>query len=208
MGADMTGFSIALARTARLAAFAVCFALAACGNGKTTWHATNITGVMPDLEFAMQRADDGRPVTAADYRGQIVLLYFGYTHCPDVCPATLADLAETLRRLGRKAKAVRVLFVTVDPNRDTLPVLKAYANAFAPEVDGLRGTANAIAVLARRYRVAYDVRPATAEHPYEVMHSSAVFFFDAHSKARLVTLTASDTRAVAADVARLMDGRG
>lgn len=204
MGAGMTGLSIAPGRASRLAALALCFVLTACGNGKTASHATNISGVMPDLEFAMLRADDGKPVTAADYRGRIVLLYFGYTNCPDVCPTTLADLAEALRRLGAKAKDVRVLFVTVDPARDTLPVLKAYANAFAPEVDGLRGSENAIAALARRYRVAYDVRPATADRAYEVMHSSAVFFFDREGRARLVTLTTADTAATAADIERLM----
>lgn len=179
-------------------------ALMACDGHQTAWHARDITGVMPDLEFQMQRAGDGMPVTAADYRGKIVLVYFGYTNCPDICPATLADLAEALRRLGKKANDVRVLFVSVDPARDTLPGLKAYANAFSPGMDGLRGTANAIAALARRYRVAYDVRPATAGHAYEVMHSSAVFFFDKKGHARLVTLTTADTAATAADIARLI----
>ena len=116
----------------------------------------------------MLRANDGKPVTAADYRGKIVLLYFGYTNCPDVCPLTLANLSQSLRRLGKDAKQVRVLFVTVDPDRDTAPILKAYVNAFSPEMDGLRGTDNAIAILARRYRVAYSVTPAHDGKPYEV----------------------------------------
>lgn len=204
----MIALSVTIRRTARFAVLASCLALTACDGRATAWHARDITGVMPALEFAMQRASDGKPVTAADYRGKIVLVYFGYTNCPDICPATLADLAEALRHLGARAKNARVLFVTVDPNRDTLPVLKDYANAFSPEMDGLRGTANAIAALARRYRVAYDVRPATADRPYEVMHSSAVFFFDREGKARLVTLTTANTAAVAADIERLMDGRG
>lgn len=201
----MTALSVTIRRTARFAVLASCLALMGCDSRAPAWHARDITGVMPDLEFTMQRASDGKPVTAADYRGKIVLVYFGYTNCPDICPATLADLAEALRHLGARAKTARVLFVTVDPGRDTLPGLKAYANAFSPEMDGLRGTANAIAALARRYRVAYDVRPATADRPYEVMHSSAVFFFDGQGKARLVTLTTANTSAVAADIARLMD---
>ncbi len=182
---------------------AFCLVLVACGGRDAGWHGRNITGNMPDLAFAMQRANDGQPVTAADYRGKVTLLYFGYTNCPDICPTTLANLSETLRQLGPKAKDVRILFVSIDPDRDTLPVLKAYVHAFAPEMDGLRGTTNAIAALARRYRVAYSVTKPTADHAYEVMHSAAVFFFDAQGHARLVTLSTDGTAAVAADIARL-----
>ena len=199
----MIGF-VPIRRIARLAALAALLALAACDGRGPAWYGTAITGVMPDLAFSMSRANDGKPVTAADYRGKIALVYFGYTQCPDICPTTLANLAEALRRLGPKAKDVRVLFVTVDPDRDTLPIVKAYVNAFAPEMDGLRGTKNAIAALARRYRVAYDVKKPADGHPYEVMHSSAVFFFDRDGHARLVTLSTDNMAAVAADIERLM----
>jgi len=187
-----------------IAAIAACLALAACDGRSVAWYGRDITGVMPDLQLTMLRANDGKPVTAADYRGKIALLYFGYTNCPDICPTTLANLAEALRRLGPKATDVRVLFVSVDPDRDTVPILKAYVNAFSPEMDGLRGTKNAIAALARRYRVAYDVKKPTKDHPYEVMHSAAVFFFDKTGKARLVTLSTDDTAATAADIERLL----
>jgi len=156
---------------------------------------------MPKLEFAMTRASDDAAVTAHDYRGRVVLLYFGYTHCPDICPATLANLADVLHRLGARAKDVAVLFVTVDPNRDTLPILKSYTNAFAPQIDGLRGSPDALAALARRYRVAYGV----TENPYTVMHTSAVFFFDPKGRARLVTMSTENTADVAADIKRLLD---
>jgi protein SCO1/2 len=145
----------------------------------------------------MTRANDGQVVSAKDFRGKELLLYFGYTNCPDVCPTTLANIAEALNKLGPRAKDVRVLFVTVDPNRDTLPVLKNYAKAFSSEMVGLRGTPDAIASLARRYRVAYSVDPGP---PYQVSHSSAVFFFDADGKARVVTLTTDDTAALAGDM--------
>lgn len=166
---------------------------------------TDITGVMPALEFAMTRANDGKPVRASDYRGKIVVLYFGYTHCPDECPTTLANLASVLTRLGAKAADVRVLFVSVDPDRDTLPVLKSYVQVFAPEIDGLRGSADATAILARRYRVTYQVTPASAEHPYDVMHSDSIFFFDAGGRARLVATSVSHTDAIAADIENLMN---
>ena len=98
-----------------------------------------------------------KTTTAADYKGKVVLLYFGYTYCPDVCPTTLFNIAQMLKTMGKRADDVRVLFVTVDPNRDTLPVLKQYTEAFAPQVVGSRGTPDQLAALAKRYRVAYSV---------------------------------------------------
>jgi len=178
--------------------------LAGCGRAGQPWHATNISGAMPRLEFAMTRASDSANVTATDYRGRVVILYFGYTNCPDICPATLANLAEVLGRLGRDSDKVRVLFVTVDLNRDSLAILKKYAAAFAPQIDGLRGSDNALAGLARRYRIAYSVTPESPGHPYTVMHSSAVFIFDAAGRARLVTLSTDDTAGLAEDVKTLL----
>ena len=89
------------------------------------------------------------PVTAQTYRGKVVVLYFGYTNCPDICPTTLANLTDMLGRV--KSPDVQILFVTVDPARDTLPVLRDYAKAFSPQVEGLRGTDNQLATLARAY---------------------------------------------------------
>jgi protein SCO1 len=176
-------------------------ALAGCGPGKP-WHATDITGAMPRLDFVMARANDGAAVTGKDYRGHVIILYFGYTNCPDICPTTLANLSDVLRQLGRDADKVRVLFVTVDPGRDTPPILKKYVAAFAPQIDGLHGSKNALADLARRYRVAYSVK---TQPKYEVMHSSAVFLFDATGRARLVTLSTDDTAGLAEDVKRLLE---
>jgi protein SCO1/2 len=166
---------------------------------------TDIAGVMPRLEFTMTRANDGKPVRAADYRGKIVILYFGYTHCPDECPTTLANLASVLARLGAKASRVRVLFVSVDPDRDTLPALKSYVQVFAPEIDGLRGSPDATAMLARRYRVTYQVTKAAADQPYEVMHSDSIFFFDAAGRARLVATSVNHTDVIAADIEKLLN---
>jgi protein SCO1 len=131
----------------------------------------------------------------------VVMLYFGYTHCPDVCPATLANLSDVLHRLGPEAEKVRVLFVTVDPNRDTLALLREYTHSFAPQVDGLRGNDNQIADLARRYRVAYSVK---TKPDYVVTHTSAVFVFDETGRARLVTLDTNDTAGLAEDVKRVI----
>ena len=127
-------------------------------------------------------------------------LYFGYTNCPDVCPATLANLTEMLGKV--KNPDVRVLFVSVDPARDTAPVLAKYAAAFSPRIEGLRGSDNDLAALARRYRVAYSVDPGP---PIVVMHSNAVFFFDKTGRARLVTTDTSDTSAMAEDIEKLLN---
>jgi protein SCO1/2 len=206
-GQPIRCFGVRLARA--VCAGALALTLAGCDEPEP-WHETNVTGALPDLAFKMTRADDGRTVTAEDYRGKVVLLYFGYTFCPDVCPTTLTNIAQILDHLGRQADAVRVLFVTVDPNRDTLPVLKQYADAFAPEVDGLRGDPGQLAALAKRYRVAYSVRPKTAEHDYEVSHGSAVYAFDRTGEARLLLSSLATGKPeiadTAADLGRLIEG--
>ncbi len=153
-------------------------ALLFAGRPAEAWNSGDMTGALPPLGFTMTRASDGKTVTAADFKGKIVLLYFGYTFCPDVCPTTLLNITTMLKKLGKRAHDVRVLFVTVDPNRDTLAVLKQYTEAFAPEVVGLRGTPNQLASLAKRYRVAYSVTPAHGGEPYEVTHGAAVYVFN------------------------------
>ncbi|MGC8535347.1 MAG: SCO family protein [Rhizomicrobium sp.] len=179
--------------------------LTGCGLKRGGWHSDNITGTLPSLKFSMLRVNDDHEVTAANYRGDVVLLYFGYTNCPDICPTTLANLSAMLRRLGPAANHVRVLFVSVDPTRDRPKILRAYVHAFSPYMDGLLGTPNSIAILARRYRVAYSVHKATAHHPYEVNHSAAVFIFDRSGHARLVTLSTSNVNGLASDVRRLLE---
>ncbi len=189
-------------KNARATAFVLLSMLAACGRQDAAFHATDVTGALPALELSMTRANDDKTVAARDYRGKVAILYFGYTHCPDICPTTLADLSEALEKLGVRAAEVRVLFVTVDPARDDLPGLKSYVAAFAPQIDGLRGTPDQLTALTRRYRVAFSVTPGP---PYEVMHSNAVFFFDKTGRARLVATDVSKPDDVTADVRRLME---
>jgi protein SCO1/2 len=188
---------------AALAAFVLL--LSGCGGAEKPWHMTDITGAMPRLQFRMLRANDGSVVSADAYRGRVVILYFGYTHCPDVCPTTLANLSEVLKRLDTRAYDVAVLFVSVDPERDTPQVLGAYVRAFAKQIDGLSGPDNGLAALTRRYRVIYSVTPDTPGHPYSVMHSNAVFFFDRAGQARLVTTSTDDIAGIAQDVKRLLN---
>jgi len=177
--------------------FALFLALLLTGCSKPSWHMTDISGAMPRLDFRMTA--EGKPVSGEDYRGKVVALFFGYTHCPDVCPATLANLTDMAAKLN--SPDLRILFVTVDPDRDTDTVMSDYAKAFSPQVVGLRATPNQLANLARTYRVAYDVKKGP---PYEVVHSNAVFFFDKDGKTRLVTTDTSNAEAMAEDVKRLL----
>jgi protein SCO1 len=176
-----------------------------CGRSSASkpWHLLNITGHMPPLQFTLTR-DDGQTVTQKDYLGKPVILYFGYTHCPDVCPTTLADLATTLRELGVAADQVRVLFVSVDPARDTPKVLKSYANAFGPWFVGLTGSQEQLTALTKRYRVAYRLGKPDAGGNYAVFHSSAVFIFDRQGNARLLTSLSDKPDVIASDLKRLL----
>jgi protein SCO1/2 len=183
-------------------ALVLALGLSACGR-ETRAETTDIAGVMPSLAFSMTRANDDAGVTAADYRGKLVLLYFGYTHCPDICPTTLANLASALNRLGNGASHVRVVFVTVDPSRDTVPILKSYVESFSPRIDGLRGSANAVAALARRYRVIYRENHVGPGESYSVEHSASVFMFDGSGRARLVTMNTDNPEALAAQIKSL-----
>jgi protein SCO1 len=192
---------------ARLAALVLGVALTWLGgcSREPPYHLQSITGLMPRLEFQLMD-DDGRVVSAEHYRGSLVLLYFGYTHCPDVCPTTLAALGAALARLGPDASRVKVLFVTVDPARDTAPVLKRYMSYFGPQFIGLRGDDDALRPLIRRYRVAYHRDPPDQNGNYAVEHSSVVFVFDTNGRARLLGRDSDAPDAVAQDLHRLLQG--
>jgi protein SCO1/2 len=165
--------------------------LAACGPKAPHWALTDVHGHLPDLAFSLT-SDEGRAVKAQDYRGKVVLLYFGYTHCPDVCPTTMAHLASVMQRLGKAADQVKILFVSVDPTRDTPALLHSYVRAFDPHAIGLTGTEDAIKALAKRYRGAYEAESPGANGDYEVTHSSAIYIFDKSGKAQLLA-TPSDS---------------
>jgi len=119
---------------------------------------------------------DGKPVTDRDYRGKYMLVYFGYTFCPDVCPTTLNAVADAMDKLGPEAARVQPLFITVDPKRDTPAVVKQYAAAFGPKVLGLTGTDAEIAKVAKEYRVYYaEHRTGTGPNDYSMDHSPVLY---------------------------------
>lgn len=175
------------------------------------WHDINVTGTSPSLDFTMQATPEGQTVFQNNYAGYVTMLYFGYTFCPDVCPLTMQNVAEALARTGKAAKDIRFLFVTVDPKRDTIPVLKAYVRLFGPGFVGLRGDADQLELLAKRFRIAYSVTPSPDPSKYEVSHSSAIYVFDRQLNARLLVpsmaTTTPDIDGLAADLVRLVNGR-
>jgi protein SCO1/2 len=121
----------------------------------------------------------GKPVTDRDFRGKYMLVYFGYTFCPDVCPTTLSAVADAMDKLGPDAAKIRPLFITVDPRRDTPPVVKKYAAAFGPAITGLTGTPEEIARVAKEYRVYYaEHRTGPGPGDYSVDHSSVLYLMD------------------------------
>jgi protein SCO1/2 len=159
-----------------------CLALGACHHDLSPQD-VNIRGLVPDLAFTMTDVQTGRLVTADAFKGKVTLLYFGYTNCPDVCPATLYNLDQIFKAMGPAAAQVTVLFVTVDPDRDTPAVLNQYTALFGPNLIGLRGNADQLYSLARRYRVVFSVVKTPR---YEVTHSAAVYVFNAAGRAEFI----------------------
>lgn len=153
-----------------------------------------VRGFLPDLRFELTAAGQ-KTVTEKDFAGKIVMMFFGYASCPDICPTTMAQLSQVMDALGPQADHVRILFVSVDPHRDTPEILEAYVNAFDSHAIGLTGSEKQISQLARRYRVAYQIEKPRGDDPevYEVAHSRGIYIFDGEGKARLL---ASDGEAV------------
>jgi len=177
--------------------------LAGCARNGPHYALQSIKGLVAPLDFQLTD-QDGKPVTAADYRHDIVMLYFGYTECPDECPTTLTMLANALHTLGPQASQVRVLFVSVDPRRDTTAVLKRYVNNFGPEFVGLRPDQAELTALSKRYRISYHYEKPDKYGNYAVDHSSAIFIFDRDGRARLLGLSDNTSQQVASDLRRLL----
>lgn len=195
-----------LSRLLRLLCLLSLLALTACSEPDYKWSLYDVGGHLPDLEFSL-KGTGNKTVTQADLKNKTVLVFFGYASCPDICPTTMAQLTEVIAKLGDDARDVRILFISVDPHRDTPDMLQAYVDAFNKNAVGLTGSEKDVAALARRYRIAYQIekpKPGDSSEIYDVTHSRGVFIFDRFGKARLL---ASDTEAidtVTADLKRLI----
>ena len=198
----MTSWKGRLLRAA-LAGIAALLLLGACGK-KLHWDLDDVGSVLPDLQFNLVN-DQGQPVTAADYAGKVVVLYFGYTHCPDVCPLTMSHLADAVQALGAKADDVRILFVSVDPARDTQAILKAYTRAFSPQAVGLTGSMAQIQAVTKRFHVAFNYDQKDASGNYVVNHSAAIYVFDKRGHGKLIGSETSPPAQITHDLRQLID---
>ncbi len=162
------------------------FLLAACGQNAPApkFRLTDVTGVNFGKELALTD-HNGKPRTLADFHGKVVVMFFGFTHCPDVCPTTLAELALVAKELGKDADRMQVLFVTVDPERDTPELLQRYVPAFNPAFLGLYGDAEATARTAKEFKIFFQKQPLPGGS-YSVDHSAGTFILDSQGRLRLL----------------------
>ncbi len=200
-----------MARLNRLSMLAAAlFVVAACSpdtstapaSPKASFNAVDITGANYARTLSLSDAD-GKPVTLADFRGKVTLLFFGFTHCPDVCPTTLADLAEVKRALGAEGEQVQGAMVSVDPERDTPELLKRYVTQFDPGFVALRGTPEQTFAAAKEFKVFFAKSPAK-EGGYSVDHTAGSFVFDRAGRVRLFVRYGAGPKPLLEDIKRLL----
>ena len=192
-------------RAFAIAAVAVlggCDRIAGVGS-KPTFHFTDITGAEFARKLELPDAD-GKPRSLADWRGTVVVVFFGYTQCPDVCPTTMAELAQIRTQLGADGDRLQTVFVTIDPERDTPEVLKAYLANFGPNVVGLRGDAEQTKAAAKEFKVFYAKVPGKTPGSYTMDHSAASFVFDPAGRVRLFVPYGADTKLLTGDLKQLL----
>ena len=184
--------------------FLLALGLAGCGAPAPEFKGSDITGAGFGKRLALTD-HNGRPVTLETFRGKLVVLFFGYTHCPDVCPTTLSDMAQALKLVPPAvAGKVQVLFVSVDPERDTPEILKAYVPYFHPAFLGLYGTPEEVAKAATEFKVAFRKHVEPGATGYLVDHSAGSYVLDEKGKLRLYLPFAHPPRDIAHDLSTLV----
>lgn len=185
---------------------AAALALAACGQTNSdapAFKAVDITGADYAQTLSLPDAD-GRVRTLDEFRGKVLVVFFGYTQCPDVCPTTLAELAAVKQQLGPDGADVQGIFVTVDPARDTPDVLKSYVGSFGGDFVALRGDEDQTKAAAKAFKVFYAKVPGSTESTYTMDHTAASYVFDRQGKVRLFTRYGSGAEALAHDLKILL----
>jgi protein SCO1 len=176
------------------------------GMGKASFKSTDITGAPYGKDFSM--TDHlGKPRTLADFKGKVTVMFFGFTFCPDICPSTLAAMREVIDKLGKDGDKVQVLFVTVDPERDTKEKLALYVPAFHPSFIGLVGDAAATARIAKDYLVVYQKEPGKTPDTYTISHTSNSFVYDMQGRVRLILRHGQPVDQIVADLRQLIAGK-
>lgn len=170
---------------------------------QTEFKNTDVTGLDYAKDFALTD-HNGIPRTLADFRGKVVLVFFGYTHCPDVCPTTMAELAGVMKELGKDADRVQVLFVTLDPARDTQALLAKYVPAFDPRFLGLRGDQAATEKTAKEFKIFFQKVDGKTADTYTIDHTAGSYVFDAKGRVRLFVRNGQGAAPIAHDLAILL----
>lgn len=196
----------AFPRAVLVAVMLVALLAAGCAKQGPKFEASDITGASFGRDFALQDPQ-GRTRTLEDFRGKVVVVFFGYTNCPDVCPATLAALAQAMKELGARSDHVQVLFITVDPSRDTASLLAKYVPAFDPRFVGLRGDDDATAKVAKEFHVIYQKVPGATPGSYTVDHSAGSYVYDPQGLLRLYVANGQGPDVFAHDIGLLLGAR-
>ena len=170
---------------------------------KPTFNAVDMTGAGYAKNFSLTDAD-GKVRTLADFKGKVVVLFFGYAQCPDVCPTTMTEMAQVKQALGVDADKLQVLFVTVDPARDTPTVMKAYMGAFDPSFIALIPTPEQLAATAKDFKAYYKKVDGTTPTSYSMDHSAASYLYDPQGRLRLYARFGMGVPAMVADVKSLL----
>lgn len=177
--------------------------ISACSEKKTEFKAVDITGADYAKDFALTD-HNGQARTLADFKGKVVVLFFGYTQCPDVCPTTMAELADVKKQLGQDGDKMQALFVSVDPERDTPALLKAYMTNFDASFLALRPTPEQLPGLAKSFKMYYKKVDGKTPTSYTMDHSAGSYVYDPQGRVRLFTRYGSGTPALVSDLQQLL----
>lgn len=181
----------------------VLLSLTACSKAPPAFQNTDVTGLNYGKDFSLHDAS-GKVRTLADFKGKAVVMFFGYTQCPDVCPTTMVELAQVMKMLGSDADKVQVLFVTLDPERDTAQVMGKYVPAFDPRFIGLRGDQAETEKVAKDFKVFYKKVPGETPGSYTMDHMAGTFVFDPQGRVRLFIRYGSPAESIAHDLKILL----
>jgi protein SCO1 len=191
-------------RFAYLAIVALLLLLTGCEPAKPPFNSVDITGAQGYGNDFRLIDHTGKERTMADFRGKVVAIFFGFTFCPDVCPTTLSDMRQVTKQLGKDADKLQVLFVTVDPKRDTAEVLAKYVPSFGATFLGLYGDDAATKQVVKDFKIVARVVPGLTPDSYTVDHTAGTLIFDTQGRLRLMAPYGIETDKLTADIKRLM----
>jgi protein SCO1/2 len=194
--------ALALAATLGLGLLAGCDQLG-WGVSAKRFQGVDLSGASYARSFSLPD-QDGKLRSLSDFKGKVVVVFFGFTQCPDVCPTTLAELAQVKKALGADGERVQGVFISVDPERDTPELLKAYLSSFDPSFVALRGSPEQLKEVAREFKVYYAKVPGKTAETYTMDHTAASFLFDPQGRVRVFSRYGAGAAALQADIKALL----